>query len=379
MANSIQDIQRIFRNALLNEARVLPSDADIASCPSIYKGVREQELDSYIEKGFQHQLAGGGGTAVGEGVYSRLELDGALRCLSYYGPSIIQGKVLGGFRNYIMFDAGIFPSIRHQVERYYGANISPTEQVKSIVDNPYDAQRIIDAGKSMNNYSHIAKLCRKYGIRGMMYEWDGVATVLPFDFASIVVWAVARNARVDARLVRVFDRGARERYEKNFDWDFQLYGRYDSYDRTKITRVQTNNEMYALVRDNNRGYNFVELDANIDSNPQPKEISNIWFKTPPTFPSIKTGIFSFNYMNREFYATVFLPGENTPSLWFPEDISKLFSPNLASVTDWVDLDMNTLNEVVEEIKKVQQSYNFINISENLKNTFRKHLNETIDE
>lgn len=380
MTNSKKDIQKRFRSVLLTEARVLPSDADIASCPSIYKGVKEYELDSYIEKGFQHQLAGGGGTAVGEGVYSRLELEGALRNLSSYGPSIIQGKVLGGFRNYIMFDAGIFPSIRHQVERYYGSNISPADQIRSIVKDPNDANRIIDAGKSMNNYSHIAKLCRKYGIRGMMYEWNGVATVLPFDFASIVVWAVARNARIDARLVKVFDRDARERYERNFDWDFQLWGRYDSYDRTKITRVQTNNEMYALVRDNSRGYNFVELDTNIVANPQPKEISNVWFRTPPTFPSIKTGIFSFTYMGREFFATVFLPGENTPALWFPEDASKLFSPNLASVTDWVDFDLNTLNEVIEEIKKIQQNdYASLNVSESLKNTFRTCLNETINE
>lgn len=380
MANFKNDVQKAFRKALLNEARILPSDADIASCPSIYKGVKECELGSYIEKGFQHQLAGGGGTAVGEGVYSRLELDGALRCLSWYGPSIIQGKVLGGFRNYIMFDAGSFPSIRHQVERYYGANISPADQVRSIVKDPNDANRIIDAEKSMNNYSHIAKLCRKYGIRGMMYEWDGVATVLPFDFASIVVWAVAKNARIDARLVKVFDREARERYERNFDWDFQLWGRYDSYDRTKITRVQTNNEMYALVRDNSRGYNFVELDTNIVANPQPKEISNVWFRTPPTFPSIKTGIFSFTYMGREFFATVFLPGENTPALWFPEDVSKLFSPNLASITDWVDFDLNTLNEVIEEIKKIQQNdYASLNVSESLKNTFRTCLNETINE
>ena len=125
-----------------------------------------------------------------------------------------------------MYDAEMFPSIKHQIINYYGSYISPEEQIRRIVTDPTDASRLISAGKSMNNYSSTAKLARNYGIRGLMYEWDGVATVLPFDFSSVVVWAVAKNARIDARLVKVFDRDARERYERNFDWDFQLWGRY---------------------------------------------------------------------------------------------------------------------------------------------------------
>jgi hypothetical protein len=63
-------ISEAFRNAVLSEARNLPSDSDIASCPSIYKAIRSQHLESYIEHGFQHQLAGDGGTMRGEGVYA---------------------------------------------------------------------------------------------------------------------------------------------------------------------------------------------------------------------------------------------------------------------------------------------------------------------
>lgn len=368
-------LKSAFNSALLSEARILPSNAEISACPSIYKGVKTEHVDSYIENGFNHQLAGDGGTAVGEGVYSRLELNGVMSNLYSYGPAIIQGKVLGGFKNYIMFDADQFPSIKHQLTKYYGEYLSPEEQIKSIVKDTDDARKIISAGKSMNNGGYITKLCRKWGIRGMIYKWDNVATVLPFDFSSVIVWAVARNARIDARLVPVFNEDARKRYERSFDWDFQLYGRYDSYDRNKITRVSTDNEMYALVQDRGRGYNIVKLDTRIVSNPKPKEISDIWLPNPPSQPSIKTGIFSFVYRGRNFFGTVFLPQEKTPALWFPENLEQLYSPNLDSVSDWVDLDMATLNEVYDEIVSVPQVYSAVN--ESLKRTFRKHVNEAI--
>lgn len=377
MVKLSENIAKVFKQVLLNEARVLPSDADISACPSIYKGVRTGDVDSYIENGFNHQLAGGGGTAVGEGVYSRLELSGVMRYLYSYGPAIIQGKVLGGFKNYIMYAGNEFPSIKRQITRYYGSYLTPEEQIKTIVNDPDDADRLIRAGYNMNARSDTAKLCRKYGIRGLIYEWDGVATVLPFDFSSVIVWAVARNAKQDATLVRVFDNDARERYERSFDWDFQLYGRYDSYDRNKITRVATNNEMYALVQDRNRGYNFVELDTRMVSNPKPKEISDIWVSEAPALPSIKTGIYRFRYNGLNFFATVFLPGSKTPALWFPEDLEKLYSPDLDSVSDWVDLDKKTLDEVYAELKNLPQAYRIV--SESLKNTFRKYLNEAIDE
>ena len=52
MTNLKNNIQKAFKQALLNEARILPNDADIAACPSIYKGVPTQNLPSYIENGF---------------------------------------------------------------------------------------------------------------------------------------------------------------------------------------------------------------------------------------------------------------------------------------------------------------------------------------
>lgn len=364
-------LSKNIKRALLGESRILPSDKDISACPSIYKGV--SDANTYLEMGFQHQLAGAGGTCVGEGVYARLSYEDAVNHIYSYGPDIIQGKVLGGFKNYIMFDADRYPSIRRQIERYYGKLLTPSEQVKSIVKDPYEADMIIRAAKDMNNNTSIVKLCRKNGIRGMMYNWDSCATVLPFDFSSVVVWAVAKNVRYNksAPLIRTFDDAARERYESTFDWDFQLFGRYDWYDRNKMTRVSTNNEMYCMVQDRGKGYNIVKLDTDIVTNPQPEEISDIWFSRQPSQPSIRTGIFGFTYNGISLYATVYLPGEGTPALWFPEDLSKINSPDLTAISDWVGLDKATLDEVYGELKQYRA------VMENIKSNLKKNINEAI--
>ena len=213
-------IAESFREAIISEARVLPSDSDIASCPSIYKAIRKEHLPSYIENGFQHQLAGDGGTMRGEGVYASLELSGGIYRTSGYGPVILRGKVLGGFKNYIMFDANKFPSIKRQIIKYYGRLLTPDEQIDTIVKDPIDATKLKNAGVHMNNYSDTVRICRKWGIRGIMYD-DYVATVLPFDFSSVILWDVAENVSrydsedsVKAKFRHVFDTEARERYER---------------------------------------------------------------------------------------------------------------------------------------------------------------------
>ena len=366
-------LKGLFRNALLNEARVLPSEEELAALPSIYKGIATRDIDSYIENGFQHQLAGGGGKAVGEGVYSRLTYRGALNNLRYYGPAVIEGKVLGGFKNYIMFDANSHSSIKHEIIKYYGSYLTPEEQIRSIVNDKRDADTLAYAGKNMNS-GGAAKLCRKYGIRGLMYNWDNSATVLPFDFSTVIVWAVARNANYDTTLVKVFNDEARERYEKSFDWDFQLFGRYDRYDRDKITRVSTNNEMYVIVQDYGKGYNIVHLDTRIVTNPKPREISDIWFREPPSLPSINTGIFSFNYMGMTFFGTV-CACDGKPGLWFPEDISKLYRPNIHSASDWIDLDLSSLQEIYGMLRNEETQQKAV--TESLKKSFRNFLNEEI--
>lgn len=376
-------ITKNLQKALLNEARVLPSDAGISACPSIYKGV--SCADTYVKCGFVHQLAGAGGTARGEGIYARLELKGAMNNIGWYGPDIVQGKVLNGFKNYIMYDANMYPSIAAQIKRYYGRLLTPEEQIDSIVKDSEDARILKREGRNMN-FGNAARICRKWGIRGLMYDWDACATVLPFDFSSVVVWAIMKNAsyhRSDPNpskfLVKTFDDESRELQQHMFDWDYQLYKVYDWYDREKITKVELNDEMYALVKSYNKGYNFVKLDTIYTSEmPKPEEISDIWLRDMPSLPSIDTGIFTFTYNSLQFFGAVCCPTLGGKSgIWFPDGLNEYNSPNIQE-DGWYDLSMANLVEI-EEVLRTNLVQTRLVENNRLRNIFRKHLNEAIED
>lgn len=380
----------------LNEIQ-LPSDKEIESCPSIYKGISLSHVDSYIENGFQHTLAGDGGTVLGEGIYARLTLNDTRRHIYSYGPSIVEGKVIGGFHNYIMFHGEQFSYIKNLIIKYYGSYLSVEDQIKTIVGckkdvnlkdyiTPNDDEKTIDAKKLyqgrlyINTYRETISLCTKYKIRGMIYEWDGVPTVLAFDFASVVVWAIMRDARYpNAKFEKVFNDSVRERYLTTIDYDYRLRGNrnYDYYDK-KITTLATNNQMYILVRKDFK-WNFVKLDTTVNSNKQESVISNVWMTNKPTQPSITTGIFQFNYKGISFYGALYIPGSNSmlPGLWFPEDLNYFHSyPDIKSISDWIQLDKDNLEEAYTIITE-QDSSSMSNVMEIVKKNFKNVLNEEI--
>ena len=377
-------ISEAFRNAVLSEARNLPSDSDIASCPSIYKAIRSQHLESYIEHGFQHQLAGDGGTMRGEGVYASLELIGGIRRAAQgYGDVILRGKVLGGFKNYIMFDADRYPSIKRQVVKYYGRNLTPDEQIDAIVKDPYEASELKSRGVRMNIYDDTVRICRKWGIRGIMYD-DYVATVLPFDFSSVILWDVAEHvSRYDSedavknKFRHVFDINARERYQRGCDWDFQLKGYFDDFDKSSAVKVQTNNELYCVVRNRREGYNIAKVDTENIVSPKPEVISDVWFGSEPTSPGIRDGVFSFKYGGMTWYATVFLPSYQTVAIWYPEnDLRNLHRPNLNDEEGWLPFNKENMDEILADYRE-QANYRYQPVVESLGEIFRKNLKEEI--
>lgn len=385
MAKLKNIIAEAFREAIISEARVLPSDSDIASCPSVYKAIRKEHLQSYIEHGFQHQLAGNGGTMRGEGVYASLELSGGIqRSAQGYGSVILRGKVLGGFKNYIMFDADRYPSIKRQVIKYYGRLLTPDEQIDTIIKDPIEAAKVKREGVRLNNYPETVRICRKWGVRGMMYD-DYVATVLPFDFSSVILWDVADGVSryddensVKSKFVHVFDTEARERYERGCDWDFQLRGYFDDFDKTSAVKVATNNELYCIVRNNGMGYNIAKVDTDNIVSPKPEVISDVWFNYAPTSPGRKNGIFSFKYGGQEWYATVFQPTYQTVAVWYPEaDLKLINRPDLNDENGWLPFNKQNMDEILADYREKMGGKMYRPVVEGIETIFRKNLEEEI--
>ena len=374
--------------SVIEEERKLPSNGEIAKCPSIYKIIKREHLQSYIDNGFQRTLAGDGGTCYGEGVYTSLKIagsDGATRLCGWYGDVLLEGKVLGGFERYIMFDGGYEDSIMKLKAKYYGSSsISPEEQYLKLTGNRETARFLASYGERVNEYDDAIKVLRKNGIRGMIYRWSSGPTVLPFDFSSVVLFGytvgVSSNdtfESIKSRMTYVLkDEKIKSRYEKiQNDWGFQLSGHYDKYDKESAVIVRTNREMYCIVQKDGK-YNIVSVDASVSSNvKKPKEISDLWFSQKPTSPSIKDGVFQFRMNGIVWHATVFLPKERVSALWYPEDISKFNSPDINQTNQWIELNSENFQEAYQDYQ--QNLRNYGTVSESLTASFRKFLNEEI--
>ena len=405
--NALKDIFRKYlkESALLLERNGFPTDKEIAGCPSIYKVVRSSEKDSFITVGFNKTLAAeaqrngtGRGTAAGEGIYSSIKLggrNGAARLAgSHYGDVIIQGKMLGGFERFIMFNGDMFKEIGYMIERYYGKKkdgtlYTPYEQCLKLTNDRELAALIDRYGVNTNSsYSYwgggseSVKKLRRAGIRGFLYEFDNGPTALPLDWGSVIPFAYADNVYrgEDEDSIRrrmkpcypsytnskgqVID--TKEVYENMCDWTFQLDGFYDDYDKTSIKEF--NGESYCAVYIRNRGWNIVQIDRANYAHPQAKEMLPMWLPEQPSKVSME-GVFAFKYGGREWQAAISLPDCNSACLWYPEDISEFSSPaDVNSSNDWIPFSEKNLNGALMQIR----AYKTVSES-NIKNLFRKNL------
>lgn len=374
----------------------LPDISELEHYPSIYKMVRPEHLQSYLDNGFQRNLAGDNGTMYGEGVYASLKMDGSdgATRLTSYGSVLLEGKVVGGFERFIMFPEDDY--IRQLIKKYYGSpDVSPEQQYYKWTNNWGEAKYLANIGHSIYctrrnwrtnedefHYPDAVKLLNKYKIRGIIYRYCSGPTVLPFDFSSVVLFGYATGVYYDSTYADIKKRMKYvykdEKFRKNIekkqhDWTFQLNGRYESFDKQSAVTVRTNGELYCVVK--NRGkFNIVHIDTDFSSvSKRPKEISQIWFDERPTTPLIENGIFQFTVNGITWYGTVFFPPEKAPAIWYPDNIEDFDNPDINNTDCWYEMNYETLNAMADAYRQATGKY----VSESLTKTFRKYLNEEI--
>lgn len=391
--NIISENFKKAKDNLLKEERRLPSIESIASLPSVYKMIEPRHLAGFLDMGFQRSLAGNNGEMYGPGVYASLKMGGRTGAsrLTNYGSVMLQGKMLGGFKNFVMFDADMYPEIRYQIEKYYGRKKDGTlpsieEQIFQITNDAELSKKLARYGTNMNSRynGEIIRELRRSGIRGMIYNYSGGPTVLPFDFSSVIIYGYAENVHycedgdsIKHRIKVSLDNDAMERYSRACDWSFQLRGYYDAFDENSAVKTRIDNELYCIVQSYSRGYNIAKVDTDNYINPHPKEISNIWLRQRPSTPSIKTGVYTFYYGGYNWNACVCLPETKTPALWYPEDINMLNSPDITDTNNWIELNESQLNEALADLKEQLSQRKLGQVMESAKKALRKHINEEI--
>ena len=318
--------KRDFLNEAIDELRKLPSSKEMGNIPSIYKVIKQGDVDSFVKSGMIRQLAGGEedrNNVYGEGVYAHITLDSAIRLShreSYYGDTVLEMKLLGGYEGFVMY--GGSRNIDDLIIKTYGRKMSVEEQLYAITKDHAFAKKWAKYGPSSLGKAQKSLRREGYNIRGMVYEWGQYYAILPFifsdaiPFATAKVWSSTNVGNIQFRTV--YNDKQNKEIAGNFDPIAQLDMINAEYSRASVVRVAIDDNLYCVIKSNKTGgYNIVKIDEDNVVNPRPKYIipKNIYLSERPTAPDTENGQFMFSYMGINFYGTVCHEVAKIPAFW----------------------------------------------------------------
>lgn len=319
--------KRDFLNEAIDELRKLPSSKEMGNIPSIYKVIKQGDVDSFVKSGMIRQLAGGEedrNNVYGEGVYAHITLESAIKLAqresNYYGDVVLEMKLLGGYEGFVMY--GGSRNIDNLIIKTYGRNMSVEEQLYAITKDHVFAKKWAKYGPSSLGKAQKSLRREGYNIRGMVYEWGQYYAILPFifsdaiPFATAKVWSSTNVGNIQFRTV--YNDKQNKEIAGNFDPIAQLDMINAEYSRASVVRVAIDDNLYCVIKSNKTGgYNIVKIDEDNVVNPRPKYIipKNIYLSERPTAPDTENGQFMFSYMGINFYGTVCHEVAKIPAFW----------------------------------------------------------------
>lgn len=319
--------KRDFLNEAIDELRKLPSSKEMGNIPSIYKVIKQGDVDSFVKSGMIRQLAGGEedrNNVYGEGVYAHITLESAIKLAqresNYYGDVVLEMKLLGGYEGFVMY--GGSRNIDNLIIKTYGRNMSVEEQLYAITKDHAFAKKWAKYGPSSLGKAQKSLRREGYNIRGMVYEWGQYYAILPFifsdaiPFATAKVWSSTNVGNIQFRTV--YNDKQNKEIAGNFDPIAQLDMINAEYSRASVVRVAIDDNLYCVIKSNKTGgYNIVKIDEDNVVNPRPKYIipKNIYLSERPTAPDTENGQFMFSYMGINFYGTVCHEVAKIPAFW----------------------------------------------------------------
>ena len=319
--------KRDFLNEAIDELRKLPSSKEMGNIPSIYKVIKQGDVDSFVKSGMIRQLAGGEedrNNVYGEGVYAHITLESAIKLAqresNFYGDVVLEMKLLGGYEGFVMY--GGSRNIDNLIIKTYGRNMSVEEQLYAITKDHAFAKKWAKYGPSSLGKAQKSLRREGYNIRGMVYEWGQYYAILPFifsdaiPFATAKVWSSTNVGNIQFRTV--YNDKQNKEIAGNFDPIAQLDMINAEYSRASVVRVAIDDNLYCVIKSNKTGgYNIVKIDEDNVVNPRPKYIipKNIYLSERPTAPDTENGQFMFSYMGINFYGTVCHEVAKIPAFW----------------------------------------------------------------
>lgn len=108
------------------------------------------------------------------------------------------------------------------------------------------------------NISSYAQYASKYHLRGAVYQWGGTIAVLPYDFSTVVPYAVSFDGGQTFK--KKFNEATWERFLTNVDVEWRYSRKYKKIEKA-ILGYNANGEKtgYSKVRKMNGKWNFIDI------------------------------------------------------------------------------------------------------------------------
>ena len=223
--------------------------------PSIYHVTPRQNVDSIFKFGFDREFLST--YAYGKGVYAAYDVENGKHQLGAYGDAMIQLKLVGGYDRFLFFTQNGYggSNIERIAKKQYGNKTSIFDQLKSFL--PYrDAEELYS--KCRENIASYASYASKYHLRGAVYQWGSTIAVLPYDFSTVVPYAVSFDGGQTFK--KKFNDITWERFLTNIDVEWRYSRKYKKIEKA-ILGYNTSGEKtgYAKVKKMNGKWNFIDI------------------------------------------------------------------------------------------------------------------------
>ena len=300
------NIQELKFEEILNSAIQELHERFIGNKPLITESLLENDMDEvkYLDyeiptlDEFDREFNKKNGNAYGAGVYTSIYLHDAQRLVgSYYGDVIIQSKLIGGFDRFLIFNEPL-------AKKYYGENYKVLDQLKTMFPSNIAYKLYNDCYNTVESY---AKIAGRYNIRGAVFRWNSGIAVLPFDFSSLIPYAISLDGGKTFQK-KVNDQTL-DRAITSIDVNYRYGHLYKRIDKA-IDGYNENGERtgFSRVLKKNGKYNYIDIQTGQD-------ISPIDFDSVTSMDR-NNGEFEIEYKGKFYHACV-------PSVYFTKEFKDL--------------------------------------------------------
>jgi len=224
---------------------------DSPKIPSIYHVTESNVVNDIFRNGLDREFLR---TFVyGKGVYAAYSVEDSKNQLGPYGNVILQLKLIGGYDRFIIFPNS--EQTKRIAMKYYGHNIDIFDQLKSFL--PYkEAKDLYErCGNRIEAYSHYAS---KYHLRGAIYQWGPTVAVLPYDFSSVVPYAVSMDRGMTFK--KKFDERTWERFLTNVDVEWRYGRKYKKVEKPILGyNADGQKTGYSRAQKHNGKWNIIDI------------------------------------------------------------------------------------------------------------------------